>query len=223
MSAGGNGSGTPGSPPSPDTKRHHETIVITALVISVAVVVLGLLLANFVYNALKGEGSRNSGVRQYNGFEFTKVSSSWFTQWERDGVTYNLEFRHPPWEVENITVRGSVDRRFQRTFFFLTHDPTDEMSRQTSFVALASADLALMLKSVFERQAVAACTRNETAACADRPIATCSTNASVIYVKVSNETGVFLDGNCATFQGVEENLTMAADKAMYQWLGIIMR
>ena len=205
--------------------HHHEKAIIKAIVIVAIVVLLGFLMATYVTKAFKGGSSeKNPNAKDYNGFAFVKIGNSWFTQWERDGQTYNLEFRHSPWEVENITVIGKVDNRFQRPYIFITYDPVEGYTRETSFVALAAADLSSILKGVFEKQGIAAgCTRNETAGCADRPVVTCKTNASVIYLKVANETGIFLDGNCATFQGSEEGLTMAADKALYQWLGIVKK
>lgn len=211
-----------GEPPAEPGKQLSERAIIKAFVVIAVIVVGGLFLANFAIKLLKGEPGGNNEIREYNGFQFVKIGSTWFTQWEREGVVFNLEFRHPPWDVENISVAGKVDARFQRDYMFLTHDPTSDASRQTAFVAVASADLTSILTNVFDKkEIVPACTANLTDACANRDIVTCATNASVIYLKVSNETGIFLDGNCATFQGVEENLTRAVGKAVYQWLKII--
>lgn len=201
--------------------HHHEKAIIKALVVVAIVVLVGFLMATYIGKFFKESGGKNADVKYYNGFAFVKVGNSWFTQWEREGAAYNLEFRHPPWDVENITVRGKVDERFQRTYMFMTFDPPDNSSSENAFLFLASADLTRKLVEVFDRNLIAACTMNATDACANRPVATCSTNASVIYLKVSNETSVFYDGNCARIQGNKENLTRAADKAMYQWLKII--
>ncbi|MEK6854515.1 MAG: hypothetical protein AABX60_04215 [Nanoarchaeota archaeon] len=203
--------------------HHHERNIIMAFVAVGVIVVIGFFMAKYVISLVTSD-DKGAGTRDYNGFEFVKRGNTWFTEWERGGIIYSLEFRHSPWEVENIPVRGSVDARFQLSYIFITHDPTNESSRATAFVALAAADLATMLKGVFERAGVAAaCTANITDACADRPIVTCSTNASVIYLKVSNETGISLNGNCVTIQGYEEGLTMAVDKGLYQWLGIVKK
>lgn len=202
----------------------HEKAIIRAFIVLAVIVIGGFLLAHWVINFSRANPSHKNEIREYNGFQFVKIGSAWYTQWVRGGDTYDLEFRHPPWDVENITVKGSVDGRFQRDYLFMTHDPTGESSRQTAFVAVASSDLTAMLTKVFKKkQVVPACTMNVTDACATRDIVTCSTNASVIYLKVSNQTGIFLDGNCATFQGVEENLTKAVDFGIYQWLGIIKK
>lgn len=208
--------------------KHHERNIILAFVAVGVVVILGFFTYLAIINLISGDGEgapdNVKESRYYNGFEFAKRGSTWFTDWEREGIIYSLEFRHPPWGVEDIPVTGSVDARFQLSYIFITHDPTNESSRGTAFVALAAADLATMLKGVFEREGIAAaCTKNITEACGQRPVVTCSTNASVIYLKVSNETGIFLDGNCATFYGRDENLTRAVDKGLYQWLGIIRK
>lgn len=205
--------------------HHHERAIIKAIVVIAAVVILGFLMARYVEHAFNGKPEKSAETRIYNGFEFAKNGDFWVSEWKRsDGVNYTIEFRNSPWDVENITVSGKVDDRFKLwPTVFITHDPTTEASRSMSFVAIGAANFARVLTAVFERNVIAACTVNVTDACANRPVATCSTNSSVIYLKVSNETGVFLDGNCATIQGYEEGLTKAADKAIYQWLGIVTK
>ncbi len=205
--------------PSPKSQGHEREIV-TAIITLAVVIALGVLIFLYLNRTFNSNQAQPLEIRYYNGFEFSRTGTSWSTKWERDNLTYTLEFRHPPWEVENITVAGKTDDRFQRPLMFLTFDPPDELSRQNSFLFLASVDLTNAL-AVFDRDIFAACTQNATSACSNREIVTCSTNASVIYLKTSNETGIFLDGNCARIQGVEENLTKAADKAIYQWLRII--
>ncbi len=208
--------------------HHHEKAIIKALVIVTIVVLIGFLMAYFVTREFKGSSAKKPYVQDYSGFEFTKVTlangTRWTTEWKRaDGQQFVLEFIHPPWDVENITVTGSYDNRFQLAGLFITFDPVEGYSRETSFVALAAADLSSMLQAVFERKVFAACTVNATEGCKASPIITCSTNASVIYLKVSKEAGIFFDGNCATIQGYDEGLTKAADKALYQWLGIMKK
>lgn len=204
---------------------HHEKAVRTAVIVIVVVIALGLLFANLATKYLKSSPEKNLERHYYNGFEFVKRGNFWYTEWERqDGTNYSIEFRNSPWDVENITVSGTVDDRFKLwPHILLTHDPTNETTKSTSFVVLSAFNIARVLTAVFEKDVIAACSANVTEACATRPIATCSTNASVVYLKVANETGIFLDGNCAVIQGSEENLTKAADKAIYQWLGIIRR
>lgn len=202
-------------------KQSYEQAIVKALVVSAVVVVIGFLLATYARKMLAGDGKDDT--TSYNGFEFTQQDGFWHTQWQRDGINYTLKFHYAPWEVENVTVQGQVDDRFKRwPTVFITFDPTDEPIPSTKFIALAAADTATFLSGpIFGRNVLGACTVNMTAACADRPIVTCSTNSSVVYLKVAEETAIILDGNCATFQGTEEGLRMASHKAIYQWLGII--
>lgn len=213
--------------PQPDksSDMHHEHMIRKAVITIVIVITLGSLLAYLTTQFLKPKAPK-AETHDYNGFEFTKQGNFWYTDWVRtDGQNYTFEFRNSPWDVENITVTGTVNEiHFQRPYVYITFDPTNETNRQTAFVAVAGADLATMLKNVFNKVGVtAACTANITDACAGRPIVTCDTPAAVIYLKVSNDTAIVLDDNCATIQGAEENLTKAADKAIYQWLGIIKK
>jgi len=207
-----------------NSKHHSEKAVIIAFASITVVMLLGFLLASCVSSLMKPE-SGPSDVREYNGFEFTRSGNFWITEWKRvDGSEYSLEFRNAPWEVDGIEVEGETDTRFsQWPYVFITHDPSDETTRSTAFVAISASNLASVLTAVFEREVIGACTRNFTEGCSTRPITTCSTNASVIYLMVSNETGISLDGNCAIIRGFGENLTKAADKAVYQWLGIVKK
>lgn len=203
--------------------RHHpEATIVKAFVLIGVVVLVGFFLARYVMNALNDE---SSGGQVYNGFEFARNGNFWVTEWQRpDGTEFTLEFRHPPWEVEVVPVTGSVDERFSDwPHVFITHDPSFEASRASSFVAISAADLAGILKNVFGKNVIAACSANLTAACEKRPIVDCSSNASVVYLKVSNSTGIALDGNCVTFQGVEDNMTRAVNKGIYEWLGIMKK
>lgn len=210
-----------GNEPQNSGRHHPEKTIVKAFVTIAIIVILGYFLASFAMKLVR-EGPKEGNVVDYNGFRFEKTGLTWRTQWERDGLLYDLQFRHSPWEVENITVLGKVDERFQMPYLFITHDPPDNVpTRQNSFLFIASADITSMLVSVFDRHPVEACTVNSTEECSKLPVATCSTNATVIYLKASDDAGILLDGNCATIQGREENLTRAANKAVYQWLGII--
>ena len=204
---------------------HHEKTVRNALLMIVIVIALGLLLAFLATKYLKTHTVQKVERTYYNGFEFIKSGDAWLTQWQRGKQNYTLTFHYLPWEVENITVQGRVDDRFKLwPTVFITVDPENESKTSTKFLALAAADTATFLSSpIFGRNVLGACTANVTEVCATRPIVTCSTNSSVVYLKVSNETGIFLDGNCATFQGYDENIRKVEHKAIYQWLGIITK
>lgn len=165
--------------------------------------------------------SENGDRADYNGYQFVNENGLWQTEWEREGQIYVLDFRHHPAEVESIPITGQTDIRFQLEPVYITIDPSGEQPDQ-KYLALAAIDLARKLTEPFEREVQAACTRNETEACETRPIVTCeNTNSTVIYLKSAEQTKIELLGNCAVIQGNGESIVMAAEKAIYQWLGIM--
>ena len=93
---------------------------------------------------------------------------------------------------------------------------------ETAYTSVAAIELSRKLTDPFYRTVLTACTRNETEACGERPIVTCeNTNSTVIYLKKAAETKLILDGNCVTIQGTGQEIIRAADKALFQWLGIM--
>ena len=161
-------------------------------------------------------------TRVYNGFTFVETDGIWQTQWQREGQTYVLDFRHTPDEVETVSIIGKTDNRFQLENTYLTFDPQEDRTKETAYLAVAAAELSRKLVTPFERNVTAACTRNETTACADRDTVTCeSTNSTVLYLRQAEPAQVELRGNCVIFQGNHEDLVRAVDKALFQWLGIM--
>lgn len=208
-------------------QKSNERLALKAFTIIAVIVVLALGIAFFGKKLLNLDSAPDEEEFVYNGFEFSKVSGLWYTYWQRDGQIFELEFRHSPRDVEDIPIAGQLDDRFQTQQTFITFDPNDELSKKNAYVALAAVDLTNKLVAVFDRDVTAACIANVTEACSKRPIVSCSsTNASVIYlrnIEDENDTKIILDGNCATFQGKDEELVKAAEKALYKWLGIIRR
>lgn len=196
----------------PAENGRKGTIIIAGSLI--AVVAIFVILLNI-------SGEKESKVT-YNGFEFTDVDGLWRTEWQREGINYELDFRFNPKQVEEIPVTGKTDIRFQFETVHLTFDPSEERTSETAYLNLAAVELSRKLVDPFERNVTAACTRNETEGCASREIVTCeNTNSSVIYLKQAEEARIILNGNCATIQGTGEGIVKAADKALFQWLGIM--
>ena len=156
----------------------------------------------------------------YNGFTFQNYGGLWNTQWKQDGQLFNLRLHFNPYQVENVTILGDEGWSAKQTTF-ITFDPE---GNNLSHVALAAAELSLSLSNTFGMVPVAACTRNTTDACASRPIVSCESyqgNASVIYLKAESPAKITLGSNCAVVQGVDAEIVRAAEKAVYQWYGII--
>lgn len=187
-----------------------------------AIVVASLIVVVALFTLLLRLGGEDENRVTYNGFEFTDVDGLWRTGWQREGQSYELDFRFNPGQVEGVPVTGKTDIRFQFENVYLTVDPSEERTPETAYLNLAAVELSRKLVEPFERNVTAACTRNETEACESRPIVTCeNTNSSVIYLRQASESKIVLNGNCAVIQGKGEGIVMAADKALFQWLKIM--
>ncbi|MEK6869440.1 MAG: hypothetical protein AABX74_04375, partial [Nanoarchaeota archaeon] len=67
-----------------------------------------------------------------------------------------------------------------------------------------------------------ACDKNETNACANRPIITCdNTDKLVLYVKEANNSGVYFDDNCIVIEGNGFDLVKGVDRVLYDFYEII--
>ena len=197
-----------------EEKKNSKSLILLAAIIAVVAVIFALLLV--IKPAMKSQ------TVTYNNFEFTNIDGIWVTEWQLSNRLYNLQFRHNPAEVEDIPVTGTTDVRFQLEDVYLTIDPAEEKTEDMAYLNLAAIELVTKLQNPLGRSVIAACTANETEACADRPIITCdNTNSTVMHLKPAEKNRITLKGNCAIFEGKREGLVMAADKALFQWLRII--
>jgi hypothetical protein len=88
---------------------------------------------------------------------------------------------------------------------------------------LSSAELSLNLAKGMEIIPVAACSKNETSVCKDRPIITCDDeDKAVVYIRHSDKEGnVFLKDNCVEITGEGWELVKATDRFLLQWYGVM--
>jgi len=153
----------------------------------------------------------------YNGLSFVNYDNIWYTQIMSPGGTrlYDVAFRFGPKEVEDVPVKGKFDvTKFDEVGeYYVTFDP---LGSQFNFVAVAISDFNQNMMKVFDKIPVAACDKNETVACKDRPIITCNnTEEIVLYVKERNETKIVFENNCINVEGSGLELVKAVDKVMY--------
>lgn len=189
----------------------------------VAVVVLLAIGAAIFFMSKNPSENTDYQKVTYNGFEFELHPDVglWSTQWQNEGQVYNLRLHYNPYQVENVSISGDEGWN-AGSQTFLTFDPE---GKELRYVALAATELALSLQNTFGITPIAACTVNATGTeCASRPIVNCTSmpeNSSVIYVRSSGPAEVILEGSCATMQGDGIEVVRAAEKAIYQWYGII--
>ncbi|MEE9525193.1 MAG: hypothetical protein V3V78_01130 [Candidatus Woesearchaeota archaeon] len=208
-----------------NTKKILEFVVIIIIVFALT------FLARYFYDDeattldelhrknLEGEKVGTNYV--YDGFSFVFVDNLWYTQVQRKGDTIlDIPLHFGPKELENISIIGE-NWKLEDPEVYLTFDPDE--GNNFKFTTLAILELSLNLAKGMEIKPVAACTKNETSACIDRPIVTCaSKDKAVIYLKQTNESGkVKLNGNCVELSGEDWELVKATDRFLLQWYGVM--
>jgi len=164
----------------------------------------------------------------YNGFSFLKLPDSrtqrlfWYTQYESKNKVYDIPMRFGPKEVDyiNKTVINSSELSF--TTMYITIDPMPEdVDRQ--YLTLAVSEFSEKMNKIKELPLVAACTKNETTACANRPIINCENTKDqlVVYFMENTEPEIIIDNNCITIKGTNETLMHSTDYLIYDFLGIV--
>lgn len=158
---------------------------------------------------------------EYRGFEFKNISGTWYTDWQAGDKLVSIALRYNPFEVLNVSMVGMLSSNFSSKPIYITFDPLAEDS-SFKYMALAGAELGESLTKVFEEEIYAACTKNETEACLDRPIVTCADkDKSVIFLNATGPARIILRTNCLTFQGEGFEILRAVDKMLYIWYQII--
>ena len=172
---------------------------------------------------LKGKLKPEQGYVYKGAYSFVKFDDVWHTQLKSPKGTriYSMALRYSPKEVEDIAIEGSLDKRFfdNQSDFYVTFDPTgNDFSR----VALAVSDFDTHLTKVFEKIPIAACDRNETEVCRERPIITCSdADKLVLYVREADRFRVYYNDNCIVVEGNGFDLVKGVDRVLYNLYGIM--
>ena len=180
-----------------------------------ATVVLAFLV--IVY-AIPSKTIPDSNVVEYNYFTFTEVGGLWETNIDLDNQLYSAIFRYNPKQVEDVYITGNFTG-FKKDPIYITFDP-DSDKKEFPYLALATTELSLHLIRALNFSVEAACTKNLTDACIDRPIVTCDSNESVIYLLAKAPTQITLDKNCATLIGEGLDLLKSVDRLLFQWYKI---
>ncbi len=159
----------------------------------------------------------------YNNFEFTNIGGMWFFEWQDDEKLFTVPLRFNPFEVEDIKTQGRLNSSFNRETVYITFDPD---SKDMTYLALGATELAVNMARAINVKPVAACTKNSSNGtefdfCIDRPILSCETGKSVIYLKTSEEPRILVKGECIVLEGKGFELLRAIDRLLYQWYGIM--
>lgn len=169
----------------------------------------------------KGELETEQGYIR-DGFSFVKYRGTWHTRFLRmaNNQTYHVELRYGPRDIGDIPLRGDyelIPRQFNSTF--VTFDPTGD---NLSHVALAAADVSGNLAGVLQVYPFAACTKNETRGCRDRPVVRCGApGVPVIYLKETPIASIEQQGSCLIIAGQELDLVKAVDRWLLAMYGMM--
>lgn len=157
------------------------------------------------------EGEFSDINYMYNGFSFVKQGNIWYTEVENEnGVLFDVPLHYGPNEVEDISISGEITDEFLEPPLYITFDP---LSTQMQYVALSVAELSSNMVKGFGLEITAACDKNETEACEARAIVPgCVEDKAVVYIKESNNTGVFMNGNCVVVEGAGTELLKSTDR-----------
>ena len=172
---------------------------------------------------LKGKLKPEQGYLYKDVYSFVKYDNLWYVQLMSPKGTrfYNIQFRYGPKEVEDIKIEGILDTELfnNASDYYVTFNP---VGKDFSHVAVAVGDFNQHMVNIFFKNPIAACDKNETDACKDRPIITCdNTDEAVVYLKEETPTKITLESNCIIVQGEGEELVRAADKVIWIQYGII--
>jgi|GEM_PF-1498950 len=179
--------------------------------IIVAVIALGAMLPWILMQT--APAAPVADTINYNGFLFTKTSSGWETTWEREGELYKVPLRFTPFDVENVSMSGSLSPGFESRTIYVTFDP--ELT-PLNFTALGAAEVSISLRQVFGLEIASACSKNVTDACRDRPIVHCGVqNVSVVQFEEGRVPRVVFEDNCIRIQGKGWDVLRATDRLLY--------
>jgi hypothetical protein len=165
----------------------------------------------------------------YNGFSFVKYEDPrttrllWHTAYRIGNNEYDVPMHYGPKELGNISIYllNKTEKK-NYTNVYITIDPKNS-TEQRPYLTQAVYEVTEKLGLIKNYPISAACTRNETEACIDRPIVTCDSNENdfVIYFVEDPQALIIVDGNCFKVYGMNESLLMSTDKLIYKFLGIM--
>lgn len=192
-------------------KNEHKSIMVVIVFVILVLAVIVIIFLNI-------EEPENKKI-EYNYFVFEEIAGLWQTSLVQNGKSYFAIFRFNPEQTEDVYITGNFSG-FKKSPIYLTFDP-NASSEEFKYLALATSELSLHLIRGLNLEVEAACTADETPACEDRPIITCDSNESVIYLVPKMPTQITLKGSCVTLSGDKLDLLKSVDRILFQWYRIV--
>ena len=173
---------------------------------------------NFEGKLDSDEGYVHDGI-----YSFIKLDGFWYTalQSQSAKTLYNFAFRYSPRDLASLPVTGTLDTSLFNSAaeYYITFNPT---AQNLSHTVLAVNDFNQHMINAFKKFPIAACDRNETVACADRPIITCeNTEKVVVYIKNEEIPSVEFEDNCIIISGQGFDQVKGVDRVLYKFYNIM--
>lgn len=219
--------------PEPEPKKSDKVLIVSIaaiILLFIAIVAFGIFnkqqpktLEDLHVLNLKGSLKPSQGYVYKGAYSFVTLDNLWYTQITSPKGTriYSLALRYSPKDLKDIVIEGNLDTEVfnNKTEFFVTFNPT---GGDFSYIALAVADFNTHMSKVFEKNPIAACDRNETESCKNRPIVTCEDKDKlVLYVKESDKFRAYYNNNCIVVEGSGFDLVKGVDRVLYNLYNIM--
>ncbi|HZX44156.1 MAG TPA: hypothetical protein VFF28_00580 [Candidatus Nanoarchaeia archaeon] len=159
----------------------------------------------------------------YNGYSFVLANGLWYTQVQTIGGEnqFDIPLHFGPDDVKDIPVEGALNTtKFDaERSIYITFDP---LGQNLNYVALAVGEFDQSIIKAFNKLPVAACDKNETSACQNRPIVVCnSTEKPILYLQQEETPKVIYDDNCIIVQGTGPGIVKSVDRLLLKLYGIM--
>lgn len=207
-------------PSKKNSKKKKDNVLYWSIGFIIAIVILFFAASKFFSREPEYE------TVTYNNWIFTNIEDMWWFEWQKGGNVYQVPLRFNPFDVEDVGVKGSLDStKFNSgKNIYITFDLSNESSQNLPVLSLAAAELTQNIATAINRTPIAACVNNESYACEERPIKSCtSTDEPVIFLmeKEGEKASITLSSSCITLAGESFELIKAVDRLLYQWYGIM--
>jgi len=196
-----------------------ETKKATSYFMLIGGIVLIAILAVILFGLKGEEPSTGPKTVEYDYFTFEEIGGMWQTNIQLDSQMYEAIFRFNPEQVKDVYITGDF-AGFSNKPIYITFDP-DSDDEQFKYLALASSELSLNLIRALNFSVIAACTKNMSDACVDRPVVTCADDKNVIYLVAKAPTQITLNNRCVTLSGDGFELLKSVDRVLFQWYKIM--
>jgi hypothetical protein len=160
----------------------------------------------------------------YGPHSFVRFNDLWYFQIQKESVLVNVPLRFSPNDLENITLYGGINDKFNNASkIYFSFNP---LGTQLQYIALAVGELTQSLTKAFGDDVAAVCDRDcdfeACSACKDRPILNCSnTEEAIISLIEAEESQVLLKGNCVEIRGSGSDIIKNVDRLLLEFYGVI--